>query len=65
MTAYTSLPAAVKAAQEAETVLAEMNLPKWADTFHCTVSDIMAEWEREQSRRSQQPTNNCEVPDGK
>jgi hypothetical protein len=60
-----SLPAAVKAAQDAETVLAEMNLPRWADTFHCTVSDIQAEWERQEWKRTQQAQNNCEVPDGK
>ena len=65
MTAFTSLPAAVRAAQDAETVLAEMNLSRWADTFHCSVSDIMAEWEREQWRRTQHAQNTCEVPEGK
>lgn len=65
MTAFTSLPAAVRAAQKSGTVLAEMNLQRWAVSFHCTEADIMAEWEREQWRQTQQPSNNCEVPEGK
>lgn len=65
MTAFTSLPAAVRAAQEAGTILAEMRLSKWAETFHATEETIRAEWERQEWARTQQPQNNCEVPDGK
>ena len=65
MSASISLPAAVRAAQAAETVLAEMNLPRWATTFACSVEDIMREWERQEWERSRQPQNNGEVFDGK
>lgn len=59
--AFTSLPAAVRAAQAAETVLAEMNLPRWATTFSCTVEDIMQEWQRQEWQRTKQPANSYEV----
>lgn len=61
MTAFTSLPAAVRAAQAAETVLAEMNLPRWATTFSCTVEDIRKEWEQQLWLHTQQAQNNCQV----
>jgi hypothetical protein len=56
-----SLANAIRAAQAAETVLAEMNLPRWATTFGCSVEDIRSEWERAKWERTQQPTNSYDV----
>lgn len=60
-----SLPAAIRAAQKAETVLAEMNLGRWAETFHSSEEAIRQLWEQIEWEQTKQAQNNCEVPDGK
>ena len=61
MTTSLSLPAAIRAAQASETVLSEMNLPRWALTFDCSVEDVMKEWQRQEWARTQQPQNSYDV----
>lgn len=61
MTNPMPLAAAVRAAQASETVLAEMNLSRWAATYRCSVEDIMREWQAAEWERTQQPQNTYEV----
>lgn len=55
-----SLSAAIHAAQEAETVLAEMNVPLWAKTFHSSEEEIRRLWEEIAWKRSQEPKGGFE-----
>jgi hypothetical protein len=45
--------------------LADINAMRWALTYCCSSEDVKAEWERQEWERTQQPSNTCEVPDGK
>jgi hypothetical protein len=45
--------------------LSDINAMRWALTYRCSSEDVKAEWERQEWERTQQPSNNCEVYDGK
>jgi hypothetical protein len=60
-----SLPAAVKLFLDRNLTLAQIDVPKWADTYNVTTAEFMAEVERQQSERSLAPTNTFEEPEGK
>lgn len=51
-----TMPNAVRTALLHENTLADIRLDKWADTYRCGVEDIRAEWERQLSIKSQQPS---------
>jgi hypothetical protein len=65
VTAFTSLPAAVRAAIKHGNTLTDIRPAAWASTYHCTTEDVKRAWEDALTAISQQPLNTWEVPDGK
>jgi hypothetical protein len=65
MTAYTSLPAAVRAAIKHGTALSDVQAIAWATTYHCSTEELKSAWEDALTELSRQPSNPYEVPDGK
>lgn len=63
--AYCSLPAAVRAAIAFGNSLSEISVPRWAKSYDTTEEAVKSAWEAELSRRSQEPTNSFEQPEGK
>lgn len=59
--AYVSMPAAVAAAIAHGNSLAEIRLPKWAETYRTSEEAIRLAWEAELTRKSQQPDNSFDV----
>lgn len=39
----------------------KMLVPAWANTFHCGVDEVRAEWDRQMSAKSQSPDNQYET----
>lgn len=59
--AYVSMPNAVRAAILAGNTLADIRLPRWADTYRTSEEAIRQAWDAELSRQSQQPQNSYDV----
>ncbi len=55
-----SLPMACRTAVEAGTVLAEMNLIRWAESYQCLESDVVEAFEKALWNHTQQPQNSFE-----
>ena len=62
----TTLANAVAAAIAHGNSFTDINPHRWSETYgDCGVEAVKDEWERQQWQRTQQPSNTCEVPDGK
>jgi hypothetical protein len=65
MTAFTSLPAAVRAAIKHGNALTDIRPAAWATTYGVTTEAVRVAWENALTELTRQPTNSCEVPEGK
>jgi hypothetical protein len=65
VTAFTSLPAAVRAAIKHGNALTDIRPAYWALTYRCSTEDVKTAWEDALTELTRQPQNTCEVPDGK
>ena len=61
MTAFTSLPAAVRAAIRHGNALSDIRPAAWALTYSCSTEDVKAAWEDALTELTQQPSNTYEV----
>lgn len=62
---FVSMPAAVSAAIAQGNRLPDINLLRWSATYGCEPEAIKTAWEACLSRRSQVPSNDFEMPEGK
>lgn len=61
MTAYTSLPAAVRAAIDHGNTLIDIKPSYWAQTYRCTTEDVKLAWEAALTELTRKPINTYEV----
>lgn len=57
---FETLPKAIEAAIRQGNAFTDIRPAKWAETYRCGVEDVKHEWERVQSRLSQEPNNKFE-----